>query len=201
MLPTFFVRPKKIRPGAPSLTGFPSPLGSSGLRVNSHDPLRGHVLEHTRRTPPALPARLGGAQGMHGFVCASALLVFAASVAYATLAYTFSAVRFAALRELYALASGSFVQAYLLCPRAGVCPKETSEPRKSRRPKRLLLTRTTQVRHSWLSAFVALLGDVCVPIVVILLALNGTLARKRMNGKAIRKLKNGNTVRLQRHLQ
>jgi hypothetical protein len=38
-------------------------LERSGLLINSHDPLRGHVLKHIRRTTPARPALLGGSQG------------------------------------------------------------------------------------------------------------------------------------------
>jgi hypothetical protein len=39
-------------------------LDWSGRRINSHDPLRGHVLKHMRRTTPDQPALLGGAQGI-----------------------------------------------------------------------------------------------------------------------------------------
>ena len=38
-------------------------LDRSGLLINSHDPLRGHVLKHIRRTTPDRPVLLGGAQG------------------------------------------------------------------------------------------------------------------------------------------
>ena len=38
-------------------------LDWSGLLINSHDPLRGHVLKHIRRTTPVWSALLGGAQG------------------------------------------------------------------------------------------------------------------------------------------
>jgi hypothetical protein len=43
--------------------GFPALLERPGLLINSHDPLRGHVLKHIRRTTPVRPALLGGAQG------------------------------------------------------------------------------------------------------------------------------------------
>ncbi len=45
------------------LRGFPALLEQPGLLINSHDPLRGHVLGHIRRTTPGCPALLGGAQG------------------------------------------------------------------------------------------------------------------------------------------
>jgi hypothetical protein len=45
------------------LRGFPALLERPGLLINSHDPLRGHVLKHIRRTTPGRPALLGGAQG------------------------------------------------------------------------------------------------------------------------------------------
>ena len=48
------------------LRGFPALLDWSGLLINSHDPLRGHVLKHIRRTTPDQPALLGGAQGKEG---------------------------------------------------------------------------------------------------------------------------------------
>ena len=38
-------------------------LDWSGLLINSHDPLRGHVLKHIRRTTPDQPALLGGGLG------------------------------------------------------------------------------------------------------------------------------------------
>jgi hypothetical protein len=50
---TFFVRPKKVikenppRFAAPSAC--PALLDWSGFLINSHDPLRGHVLEHIRQ--------------------------------------------------------------------------------------------------------------------------------------------------------
>ena len=45
------------------LRGFPALLERPGLLINSHDPLRGHVLKHIRRTAPGRPALFGGAQG------------------------------------------------------------------------------------------------------------------------------------------
>ena len=45
------------------LRGFPALLKQPGLLINSHDPLRGHVLGHIRRNAPGCPALLGGAQG------------------------------------------------------------------------------------------------------------------------------------------
>jgi len=66
-LVTFLVLPRKVtkrgRPRCAAPTGFPALLDWSGLRINSHDPLRGHVLKHMRRTTPDQPALLGGAQG------------------------------------------------------------------------------------------------------------------------------------------
>ncbi|MDD5471044.1 MAG: hypothetical protein PHP05_03935, partial [Sideroxydans sp.] len=44
-------------------SGFPALLERSGLLINSHDPLRGHLLKHIRRTTPDRSALLGGAQG------------------------------------------------------------------------------------------------------------------------------------------
>jgi hypothetical protein len=41
--------PRKGDPNPPSLTGFPALLGWSGFLINSHDPLRGHVLKHIRQ--------------------------------------------------------------------------------------------------------------------------------------------------------
>jgi hypothetical protein len=38
-------------------------LEQPGLRINSHDPLRGHVLKHIRRKAPGCPALLGGRTG------------------------------------------------------------------------------------------------------------------------------------------
>jgi hypothetical protein len=38
-------------------------LNQTGLLINSHDPLRGHVLKHIRRTSPVWSPLLGGAQG------------------------------------------------------------------------------------------------------------------------------------------
>ena len=64
---TFLVLPRKVtqrsRPRFAAPTGYPALLGRSGLLINSHDPLRGHVLKHIRRTTPDQPALLGGAQG------------------------------------------------------------------------------------------------------------------------------------------
>ena len=39
-------------------------LNQTGLLINSHDPLRGHVLKHIRRTTPVWSALLGAVQGM-----------------------------------------------------------------------------------------------------------------------------------------
>ena len=41
--------PKEGDPNPPSLTGFPALLDWSGFLINLHDPLRGHVLKHTRQ--------------------------------------------------------------------------------------------------------------------------------------------------------
>ena len=64
---TFLVLPRKVtkrgRPRCAAPSGFPALLDWSGLLINSHDPLRGHVLKHIRRTTPDQPALLGGAQG------------------------------------------------------------------------------------------------------------------------------------------
>ena len=66
-LVTFLVLPRKVtkrgRPQRAAPSGFPALLGQPGLLINSHDPLRGHVLRHIRRTSPCCPALLGGAQG------------------------------------------------------------------------------------------------------------------------------------------
>ena len=66
-LVTFLVLPRKVtqrrRPRCAAPSGFPALLEQPGLRINSHDPLRGHVLKHMRRTAPGCPALLGGAQG------------------------------------------------------------------------------------------------------------------------------------------
>ena len=66
-LVTFLVLPRKVtkrsRPRCATPSGFPALLGQPGLRINSHDPLRGHVLKHMRRKAPGCPALLGGAQG------------------------------------------------------------------------------------------------------------------------------------------
>jgi hypothetical protein len=47
---TFFVRPKKVTKKTPPQSaipsGFPALLDWSGFLINSHDPLRGHVLKH-----------------------------------------------------------------------------------------------------------------------------------------------------------
>jgi len=64
---TFFTRVKKVikesTPRFAAAARFPALLERSGLLINSHDPLRGHVLKHIRRTTPARPALLGGSQG------------------------------------------------------------------------------------------------------------------------------------------
>ena len=52
---------KATRFAAPA--GYPALLDWSGLLINSHDPLRGHVLKHIRRTTPDRSPLLGGAQG------------------------------------------------------------------------------------------------------------------------------------------
>src|SRR5512146_1860804 len=56
-------QPKKRLPRYATPAGFPALLDWSGLLITSHDPLRGHVLKHIRRTTPDQPALLGGAQG------------------------------------------------------------------------------------------------------------------------------------------
>jgi hypothetical protein len=40
---------RKGDPGLPPLRGFPPLLDWSGFLINSHDPLRGHVLKHIRQ--------------------------------------------------------------------------------------------------------------------------------------------------------
>ena len=57
------VTKKKAPPVRRPLRGFPALLDWSGLLINSHDPLRGHVLKHIRQTAPDQSALLGGAQG------------------------------------------------------------------------------------------------------------------------------------------
>ena len=50
---TFLVLPRKVtkrgRPRFAAPSGFPALLDWSGLLINSHDPLRGHVLKHIRQ--------------------------------------------------------------------------------------------------------------------------------------------------------
>ena len=53
-----------MRPQRATPAGFPALLDWSGILINSHDPLRVHVLKHIRRTTPDQPALLGGAQGI-----------------------------------------------------------------------------------------------------------------------------------------
>ena len=84
-LVTFLVLPRKVtkrsRPRFAAASRFPALLDWSGLLINSHDPLRGHVLKHIRRTTPDQPALLGGAQGKESQrrfcvgTCAHVLLV------------------------------------------------------------------------------------------------------------------------------
>ena len=52
-LVTFLVLPRKVtkrsRPRFAAPAGFPALLDWSGFLINSHDPLRGHVLKHIRQ--------------------------------------------------------------------------------------------------------------------------------------------------------
>ncbi len=54
----------KSPPVRRSLRRFPALLDWPGFLINSHDPLRGHVLRHIRRTTHDQSALLGGAQGI-----------------------------------------------------------------------------------------------------------------------------------------
>jgi hypothetical protein len=108
---TFFTRVKKVSkettPRFAAPAGYPSPLGSPGLRVNSHDPhwARPRARTYASDTPcPACATRRR--TGENGLVCTlRTIVVFSARVAYATRAYK-EASHMARHRELRGITHG-----------------------------------------------------------------------------------------------